>query len=247
MSGNPFMSLSRKSIEIIEPLRTKFIGPIVFEPFVWVASGEFMISYIGSFSYIGDNCNIRNVESIGRYCSIARNVVIGQDEHPTNFLSTSPIFYTNRFWADTDYFKRFYGNQLENINKAGGTFRNSGSKSFKKVVIGNDVWIGEGAYISCGVSIGDGAIIASRAVVTKDVPPYSIVAGIPARSIKKRFSEETISMLIESKWWDYDLSSVNMRFDNIENCLRILKARNDMPLYKCEKTRFFSGSISVEK
>nr|WP_319503814.1 CatB-related O-acetyltransferase [Bacteroides graminisolvens] len=83
------------------------------------------------------------------------------------------------------------------------------------IVIGNDVWIGFEAVIMAGVTIGDGAIIASRAVVTKDVEPYSIVGGVPAKPIRKRFSEERIAELLEMKWWDWSEQEIQQRLPEI--------------------------------
>ena len=85
------------------------------------------------------------------------------------------------------------------------------------IVIGNDVWIGYEAVIMSGVTIGDGAIIGTRAVVTKDVPPYTIVGGVPAKQIRKRFSEETISELLELKWWDWTFEKISQNIEFIKN------------------------------
>lgn len=132
--------------------------------------------FIGDGTYIcGDTC-IDYCESIGKYCSIARDVSIGVGEHPTDWISTSPLFYNKnrRLVGETTY---------ENSNVVGGT------------IIGNDVWIGTKVVILKGVKIGNGAIIAAGAVVTKDVLPYSVVGGVPAKEIKKRFSDEIIEIL----------------------------------------------------
>ena len=83
-------------------------------------------------------------------------------------------------------------------------------------VIGNDVWIGYEAAIMAGVTIGDGAIIGTRAVVTKDVPPYTIVGGVPAKPIRKRFSDETISLLLELKWWNWPIERISQNIEAIK-------------------------------
>ena len=84
------------------------------------------------------------------------------------------------------------------------------------IVIGNDVWIGYEAAIMAGVTIGDGAIIGTRAVVTKDVPPYTIVGGVPAKPIRKRFSDETISLLLELKWWNWPIERISQNIEAIK-------------------------------
>ena len=85
------------------------------------------------------------------------------------------------------------------------------------IVIGNDVWIGYEAVIMAGVTIGDGAIIGARAVVTKDVPPYTIVGGVPAKQIRKRFSDETISELLNLKWWDWPIEKISRNIELIKS------------------------------
>ena len=85
------------------------------------------------------------------------------------------------------------------------------------IVIGNDVWIGYEAVILSGVTIGDGAIIGTRALVTKDIPPYTIVGGIPAKPIRKRFTEKEISILLDKKWWDWPKEKIARNIDRIQS------------------------------
>ena len=85
------------------------------------------------------------------------------------------------------------------------------------IVIGNDVWIGYEAVVMAGVTIGDGAIIGARAVVTKDVPPYTIVGGVPARKIRRRFSDNVIARLLELKWWDWPAERIQRNIKNIQS------------------------------
>lgn len=95
------------------------------------------------------------------------------------------------------------------------------------IVIGNDVWIGYEAVILAGVTIGDGAIIGARTLVTKDVPPYTVVGGMPAKEIRKRFSEETTSALLEIKWWDWSKEKLAKNIDAIQSgCIEKLKSRH---------------------
>lgn len=137
---------------------------------------------------IGDYTRIRHFStiyftSIGKFSAVGRNARIGIAQHPTNLLSTNLIFYKN--------------NPISNKWVKPIQF-----EDYKSISIGNDVWIGESVMIMGGVSIGDGAIVAARSVVTKDVPPYAIVAGVPAKVVKYRFDEETIVKLLNLRWWD---------------------------------------------
>ena len=120
---------------------------------------------------------------IGKFCSIASGTKIGIAGHPSNLLSTNSIFYL----------EKSLNPKLKNEIKY---------NPYSKITIGNDVWIGEKCLIMPGVNIGNGAIIAAHAVVTKDVPPYAIVGGVPAKVIKYRFSNDIIEKLQKICWWD---------------------------------------------
>lgn len=190
---------------------------IKVEPFFMFRDGSYDIEYCGAFSYVGGkNTTIKNVKSIGRFVSIASNVVIGEMEHPTDFLSTSHMLHgnwTNVFPDLKDLFKM----KRIRIEKSKKNHQDWMKKYKNKVVIGNDVWIGEGAFISRGVTIGDGSIIAARSVVTKDVPPYSIVGGVPAKVIKYRFSNDVINELLNIRWWAYGLNAlIDVDLDNAD-------------------------------
>lgn len=137
---------------------------------------------MGRFSFCGRNCHINNTK-IGSFCSIAGNVKIGLGSHPVSWVSTSCAFYKGR----------------DSISKRLANLEYSSKP--KQTIIEHDVWIGENAIIKDGVHIGVGAIIGSGAVVTKDIGPYEIYAGVPARFIRKRFSDQMINDLLNSKWW----------------------------------------------
>lgn len=135
---------------------------------------------------------------IGKFCSIAAGVTIHLGgNHRTDLFTTFP------FRAFPDAFPKATG-----LNPADVDPTSKGD-----VVIGNDVWVGYGATILSGVTIGDGAVIAANAVVARDVEPYAVVAGNPARAVKKRFDEDTIRRLLEIRWWDWPTAKIN---DNLQ-------------------------------
>lgn len=133
---------------------------------------------VGAMSYVRSACELMNVGSIGRFCSIGNGVVIGQEKagHPLHWVSSHPFQYT--------------GTAL--------TYEGAGMPA----EIGHDVWIGREAMIMEGVRIATGAVIAARAMVTRDVPPYAVVAGAPARVIRYRHAPELVAALLDSAWWE---------------------------------------------
>lgn len=138
---------------------------------------------------------------IGKFCSIAcgAKFIFNSANHTLSSLSTYPfpIFFEE------------WGLDIRNITKA---WDNKGD-----IIIGNDVWIGYEAVILAGVTIGNGAIIGARAVVTKDVPPYTIVGGVPAQIIRKRFSQNTINTLLKIKWWDWSKEHIMQHISDIQS------------------------------
>ena len=168
-------------------------------------SGENFVSAgtkFGRYSYIGDYTKIDSLVSIGRYCSIANNVLIGATIHPTNWLSSSPFQYD--FWLDPECPKKKW-------------------VIAKPTSIGNDVWIGASAIIQSGIKVGDGAIIGSGAVVTHDVPPYAVVVGVPARILRYRFPAPIIKTLLSLRWWDQPHDIIRqLPFDNISDVIKRL-------------------------
>lgn len=149
---------------------------------------------VGKMSYFGSDCNILYAK-VGRFCSIASGVSVIAGAHPVNtWMSTHPAFYSKSNCCGVSYSEE---NRFEE-------YKYTDEDRKYMVEIGNDVWIGAKAMIVGGVKIGDGAVILAGAVVTKDVEPYSIVGGVPAKCCGKRFEEDDIEVLKELKWWDKD-------------------------------------------
>ncbi|MDT0642312.1 CatB-related O-acetyltransferase [Zunongwangia sp. F363] len=148
---------------------------------------------IGNYSRVRQLSTIYYTE-IGKFSGIGVNSRIGIGQHPLNLLSTNLIFYKK--------------NQIKN-----SWVRNIDFQEYKPTKIGNDVWVGESVMILGGIKIGDGAVIAARSVVTKDVPPYAIVGGVPAKIIKYRFDQEIIKRLLEIQWWNWSESKIEKNIE----------------------------------
>jgi len=167
-------------------------------------------SKVSASTYIQKNSVISNTQ-IGKYCSIASNVCVGSAEHPTHFISTSPIFYDNEQPLPEFFIDRQLNDQTNHTT-----------------IIGNDVWVGQGVIIKSGVNIGTGAIIGAGAVVVKDVAPYSIVVGVPAKHIKWRFDDVIRSKLLKSKWWELPSSLLSTYQNEFEKPELFLKKVNSI-------------------
>lgn len=165
-----------------------------------ICSGSHLVNVsIDKYSDIGYDCTIVDTR-IGAFCSFGSNINIGGASHTISWVSTSPVFNENK-----DHIKK--------------KFAYHKYKYSTQTVIGNDIWIGDRAMIKAGVTIGDGAVIGMNSVVTKDIPPYEIWAGNPAKMIKKRFEDSHISALLKIKWWDNDdkiIESMAKSFNNID-------------------------------
>ena len=169
---------------------------------------------LGAFSYFNGKAEVFHTQ-IGRYCSIAQDVIIGPGEHPTPSLSTHPFTFRgarNRFKKSKEYRKL--------LQVAKSTLSHCTTK------IGSDVWIGAKCFVSQGVTIHNGSIIGAGAVVTRDIPPYSIAAGTPARVIRTRFDEELVERLEQLQWWNYSMDREligELDYTNVEKCISTME------------------------
>ncbi|MGZ0655528.1 xenobiotic acyltransferase family protein [Coraliomargarita sp. W4R72] len=161
---------------------------------------------LGLYSYIARDSILKDI-SIGKFCSIGPNVRNQLGNHPTQvFVSTHPAFYSPDSppgtFVEEEYFDEFG----------------------EDVRVGNDVWIGADSLLMDGITIGDGAIIAARSVVTQDVPPYAIVGGTPAKMIRFRFDEETIDCMQKLNWWDQDPSWIQQHAPLFRDAQQLIEA-----------------------
>lgn len=170
--------------EVVPFFRQVFVEPEAMLPLKWFVN-------MGAYSYVVGP--MRGNFSVGRYTSIAQNVQIMGEKHPMDRLTMHPITY---------HFK--HADLAEELGIPQEPFDAQGGP----VTIGHDVWIGEGALLATGVTIGNGAVVAARSIVTKDVPPYTVVAGAPARAVRMRFETSLIDLLLESKWWEFNIADI---------------------------------------
>ncbi|WFE75994.1 DapH/DapD/GlmU-related protein [Roseinatronobacter sp. S2] len=155
---------------------------------------------LGDYSYCARGCDIANA-TIGKFVNIAANVRIGPTDHPMDRASLHHFLYrSNLYWPqeadDAAFFK---------------------ARAARNVRIGHDVWIGHGAIIRPDVSIGNGAVVGAGAVVTRDVAPYTIVVGVPAEKLRRRFPKQIAHRLTELAWWDWDHDRLRMALSDFRH------------------------------
>lgn len=182
----------------------------------------------GAFSYLSRDCDLHDTD-MGRYCSVSNDVKTLL-RHPMNALSSSPVFY-----------RPFFQEPL--VAKTFIPHTESG-----KTIIGHDVWIGSGVKIKTGVTIGNGAIIGAGSVVTKDVAPFSVVGGVPAKLIKMRFSDEIIERIQTLAWWQYDILHLALQWEDLENTLQeleALKTNGQLALYHAPRYQLWNANGEI--
>lgn len=185
--------------------------------------------HIGAHTYFRSNSSFASFQSIGRFCSLAQGIRCGESDHPVHWLTTHPFVRQKKYYS------------VDRQNSIPLHIRKAAP------IIGNDVWIGNNAIILSGVKIGDGAVVAAGAVVTKNVSPYHIVGGIPAQTIKLRFSEEIVAELLALQWWNYnpeDLTRLNCQ--DIGKFLQEFQAASLQP-YHYPKYQLRTADFSIAR
>ncbi|AGB71641.1 MULTISPECIES: DapH/DapD/GlmU-related protein [Rhizobium] len=158
------------------------------------------VAELGDFSYLGPRCIVGDA-TIGKFCAIAAEVRIGAPNHPMDRPSMHRFTYCPEYYsADAVRDHAFFDRRKED-----------------RAVIGNDVWIGHGVIVLPGVKVGDGAVLAAGAVVTKDVQPYTIVGGIPAKFIRERFTRSIAERLASIAWWDWPFETIIERLADFQS------------------------------
>lgn len=203
-------------------------GHVVAEPGVQLFHAEFAGPFfalrdsqigpdvrIGRYTGFSKDCFFAR-GTMGSFCCIGQRVAINPFNHPIDWLSVNEFQYHPRSFDWVDEY-----NRIERLERT--------PDMFEPVHIGHDVWMGHNVNVMAGVTIGSGAVLAAGAVVTKDVPPYAIVAGVPAKIVRYRFDETTIARLLAVKWWDFELPELSgLPYRDIQACLDILEEKRSM-------------------
>ncbi|ADO42416.1 CatB-related O-acetyltransferase [Ketogulonicigenium vulgare] len=222
--------------------RLHFNPSTTIEEYVTIAAGHNLYE-VGAFSSIVSVLPVH--ARVGRYCSIATGLSFLGFNHPFKAVSQSSAVF--------NFDREFIASYLSDA-RVRGTITNdpreiAAPQPERKLIIGHDVWIGENCTFSSSLQIGNGAIVASNSHVVKDVPPYAIVGGNPAKIIRYRFPDEIIARLEASRWWDYELAAMLDRgidFSNPQNFLDVFESQNDLPRAQYRRLRLSSFLIAPE-
>ncbi len=241
LTGLTAKDLTRYGLKVYEG--KSIAGSLVYESPAFILDPRRIKNCkVGAFTYFnGHTTSSMYSTEVGRYGQIGESCIIGPPEHPMDWFSTHMFAFTQR-----EYLPRFY--ELEDAARlAPDGPTPTPFRIPMKTVLGHDSYVGAGAFVKRGVTIGHGAVVAARAVVTKDVPPYAIVAGCPAKIIRYRMPEALIERMLKLEWWRYDLAphKNNVDFAKIENTLAYLEEAREagtlQPLmpktYRVERNR----------
>lgn len=193
-------------------IKSRLLGPVYLNRNTQVGPDAVIGKYFG----MNESCFVARA-TVGAFCAIGARTSINPFNHPTDWLSIAEFqYHPNSFDWVAEY------NDFKRLERTPDMFRH--------VTIGNDVWTGHNVNVMPGVNVGDGAVLAAGAVVTKDVPAYAIMAGVPAKVVRYRFAEKTIERLLRVKWWELELSELSgLPFRDTERCLDLIeeiRARN---------------------
>lgn len=206
----PHIDLYTKNDALIRQHREKKLGEqpyihetsLVYDSYVgaWtdvMANCQIIESTLGDYSYLAGDVSMIYSE-VGKFCSIASHVRLNPGNHPMHRVTQHHMTYRRKQYGFGDDDPEIFDWRRAN-----------------KVTIGHDVWLGHGVIVMPGVSIGHGAVVGSGAVVTKDLAPYDVAVGVPARPIRKRFADDVIDKLLRIQWWDWDRTTLEARFDDL--------------------------------
>lgn len=187
-------------------IASKLLGPVYLDRNAQIGPDVTVGKYFG----MNDSCFIAR-GTIGAYCAIGARNAINPFNHPTDWLSTHEFQYHPKSF---DWVPEY--NDFKRLQRS--------PEMFEPVTIGNDVWTGHNVNILPGVTVGDGVVIGAGSIVTKNVPPFAVVAGVPAKVIRYRFTEKVIERQLRLKWWELELSDLSgLPFRDVNRCLDMIE------------------------
>ena len=197
-------------------IRSKVQGPLYLSRYAQLGPDV----TVGKYSGMNEHTFIARA-TMGAFCAIGARTAINAFNHPTDWLSIHEFQYHPTSYDWVEEYK-----SMERLSRT--------ADMFKHVTIGNDVWTGHNVNIMSGVNVGDGAVIAAGAIVTKDVRPYALVAGVPATIKRFRFADQIIARLLRSRWWELELSQLSgLPFNDIERCLDAIERIKEQAAAAC--------------